>query len=176
MSQQMTPLTKVITQRFKYLAYYDSYLKTKSSKELDFRYPVELEITALKGKEKLHLKFSMISDTIEKVKRLPDEKLWEGIAVCEILCDVDGYYFDGIKRMKLSGICKIEPQRQISLIGHSSLKVDFLLPPEGVGISMNLDSHFFKKKIFISIRLALSPKIKFNFSRVDSSKIHKNKI
>lgn len=152
------------------------YKKMKYADDYDFYYPTELEIIAKSGREKLHLTFKMTSKSREYISRSHYAKYWIGLAICEAPGIVEGYYFDGEKKTKLSGICKIEPQRQISLMGHNSLRVDFLLPPKGVGISMNLDSHFFKKKIFISIQLVPFPKIKCNFKRIDSSKIHKNKI
>jgi len=151
------------------------YKKIKYADECDFYYPTELEVIAKKGKEKLHLTFKMTSRSREYISPFPYAKYhWIALAICEAPGVVEGHHFNGEKKTKLSGISKIEPQRQISTIGHNSLKLDFLLPPKGVGISMDLKSHLFKKKIFISIRLAPSPKVKCHFKRIDSSKIHKN--
>jgi hypothetical protein len=149
------------------------YNKMQYSEKYDFYYPTELEATAIKGKEKLHLRFRMTNESREYVSRFYSGKYWLGFVICEEPGIVDGYYFDGEKEIKLSGICKIEPQRQASIIGHNSLKIDFVKPPEGVGISFDLNSHYFKKKIFTKIQLAPNPKIKINFQRIDSSKINK---
>jgi len=137
------------------------YNKTKLAKDFDFQYPTEIELTATKAKEKLHLVFLMDSNIREYVISFREKKYWLGLAICEAPGIASGYYFDGNKKIKLNGICKIEPQRQISALGHNTLKIDFLKPPKGFGISLNVDSHFLKKKIFV--RIQLLPKLKFNF-------------
>jgi len=55
----------------------------------------------------------------------------------------------------------MEPQRQISKLGHNSLKLDFLLPPKGVGIDADFNSHYLKKRITTRIHLVPHPCIKF---------------
>jgi len=150
------------------------YNKTQYSKKYDFLYPTDIEITAKHGKEKLYLRFKMKNESNEYTGRFAEGgKYWLCFIICESAGIVEGYYFDGQEKTKLSGICKIEPQRQVSVIGHNSLKIDFLKPPEGVGISFDLDSHYLRKKIFTKIQLAPYPKIKFNFKRIDNFKINK---
>lgn len=151
------------------------YNKTEYSKCYDFYYPTELEVTAESKKEKLHLIFKMENEIEEYINRFPGGKYFLGFVICEAPGVVDGFYFDGEKKIKLTGICKIEPQRQVSRVGHNSLKLDFLKPPKGVGVSMDFDSHYFKKKIKTKIQLAPVPKIKCDFKRIDPSKIHKSK-
>lgn len=150
------------------------YNKTKYAKCYDFYYPTDLELTAETKKEKLHLRFKMESDAGEYINRFFGGKIFLGFVICEAPGVVDGLYFDGKEEIKLTGICKIEPQRQISRVGHNMLKLDFLLPPEGVGVAMDFDSHFFEKKISAKIQLMPSPKMKCSFKRIDRSKIHKN--
>lgn len=162
-----------------YDEFYDihcQYNKIRYSKNYDFFYPSELEITARKGKEKLHLCFAMTTESREDVQKLSRRKYYPAYVICEAPGVVEGYYFDGKKKIKLNGISKIEPQRQISMPGHNSLKLDFMLPPEGVGMSFDLDSHFFRKKVFTKIQLAPRPKIKFNMNMIPASKIHGNKV
>lgn len=149
------------------------YNMTKYAKEYDFYYPTDLEVTATQGKEKLHLHFKMTAEAREYVSRFADGKYWLGFVICEAPGIVEGYYQDGKEKTKLSGICKIEPQRQTSVIGHNSLQIDFLKPPKGIGISLNLDSHHLRKKIYTKIQLAPRPKIKCSFKRINSSKINK---
>lgn len=145
------------------------YLKTRYMKEYDFFYPSELEVKAFRGKEKLYLIFKMENDAREYISRFSDSKNWIGLAICEAPGSVVGYYSDGERKIQLKGICKIEPQRQISKLGHNSLKIDFLLPPKDIGFSMDIDSHYFMKKANVKVKLA--PKLKFNFSFKRISKI-----
>ena len=117
----------------------------------------------------------MTNEAREYVSRYSGVKYWLDVVVCEAPGIVQGYYFDGEKKIKLGGFCNIEPQRQITILGHNSLKLDFLLPPEGVVCSLDINSHFLRKKIFSEIQLAPRPKIKLGFSRIDDSKLHINK-
>lgn len=146
------------------------YNETRHAQSYDFLYPSDLEITAKKGKEKLHLRFTAAVDSREFISRFPKGKYWLGFVICEAPGIVDGYYFDGKKKTNLSGICKIEPQRQVTIFGHNSLRIDFLKPPKGVGISFDLESHYFRKKLFTQIQLAPSAQITFNFKRIDNPK------
>jgi len=151
------------------------YNKTKYSKYYDFYYPTDFEMTAERKKEKIHLRFKMENEAGEYINRFLDGKIYIGYVICEAPGFVEGFYADEKEKIKLSGICKIELQRQISIVGHNTLKLDFLKPPKGVGITMDLDSHYFKKKIKTKIQLAPSPKIKIDFKRIDPLTIHKNK-
>ena len=153
---------------------YFQYNKTQQSKDYDFYYPTDFEITAKRGKEKLHLRFSSINGTREYITRFKGGRYWIGFAICESPGFVEGFYSDGEKKIELSGICKIEPQRQISVTGHNSLKIDILKPPEGVGISLDLNSHYLRKKIFSQIQLLPYPKLKFKLTKIDDSKIKIN--
>ena len=141
------------------------YNKTKYVKDYDFYYPSEFTITATKGKEQLHLHFKMTSDCRKFINKFTGGKYWRAFIICEAPGSVEGYFFDGKKKTNLKGFCKIEPQRQISVLGHNSLKLDFLLPPDGLGISIDLDSHLLKKKIKSKAQLLPRPKIKFSFKK-----------
>lgn len=146
------------------------YNETRYSQSHDFFYPSDFEIIAKKGKEKLNLRFVMTVDPMEFVINYRRSKYWAGIVICEASGTVEGYYFDGEKKIKLSGISKIEPQRRVSRFGHNSLRIDFLKSSKGVGISFDFESHYLRKKLFTKIQLAPYPKIKFNFKKIDIPK------
>jgi hypothetical protein len=117
----------------------------------------------------------MTADSREYVSRFSDGKYWLGFVICEAPGIVEGYYFDGEKKIHLTGVCRMEPQRQVSILGHNSLKIECISPPEGIGVSLDLESHILKKKISTKIKLAPHLKLKFNLRRIDSSKINKIK-
>lgn len=142
------------------------YNKTRKSKIYDFEYPSEIQITAVKGKEKIQLNCKMITETKEYVAKFLDKKYWKGFVICETPGKVNGTYSDGKKTIKLSGICKIEPQRQISFFGHNTLDVEFLKPPKGIGISLDFESHYFKKQLYAKLQLAPRPKLNFKIKRI----------
>jgi hypothetical protein len=139
------------------------YNKTKYVKEYDFYYPSDFSLTARNGKEELYLHFVMTSDCRKFINKFPGKKYWRAFLICEAPGSVEGYYFDGKKKIKLNGFSKIEPQRQISVIGHNSLKLDFLLPPEGLGVSFDLNSHFLNRRL--KTKVQLRPNIKVDFSK-----------
>jgi hypothetical protein len=109
----------------------------------------------------------MTTKAREYVSRFRKGKHWLGFVICEAPGIVEGYYSNNKKTIKLKGIAKIEPQRQVSIIGHNSLKIDIMKPPKGVGISLNFESHYLKKNIFTKIQLIPYPKIKFNFKSIN---------
>ena len=76
-----------------------------------------------------------------------------------------GYYHDDKEQIPLTGISKIESQRQVSILGHNYLRIDILKPPDGAGFSTEIDSHFFGKKIFIQLRLIPKPILRFSCKR-----------
>jgi hypothetical protein len=141
------------------------YIKTQYSKKYDFVYPTEYEIKAINGKETLYLKFKMTADAREYFSKFLKGKYFVGFIICEAPGVVEGYYSDGDKKVKLKGITKIEPQRQVTLLGHNTLKIDFLKPPKGIGVTFDFDSHFLNKKLFINLQLAPRPKIRMNLKR-----------
>jgi len=148
------------------------YKKTIHEKEHDFHYPSELELLAKKGKETLHLICSMTSESRVYIRSSQAHSFWKGLAICEAPGVIKGVYNDGNQTIPLSGVCKIEPQRELSILGHNTLQIDTLLPPQGVGITIQLDSHFFRKKIILDIRFALHPRLQLRMQRIYPSKIY----
>lgn len=142
------------------------YNSTIYAKDYDFYYPSELEITAQKGNEKLHLCFKISSDSREHLLRFPPGKQFLGFVICELPGTVEGYYINGNEKINLTGLCKIEPQRQVLSIGHNALEIDFVLPPKGVGMSLNFNSHLMMRELFTKIHLVPNPSFKFNIKKL----------
>jgi len=152
---------------------YFKYNKTRYSKVYDIFYPSDLLIKAKKGKELLQLHFWMTSDAREYIARFEKSKFWHGFVICEAPGEVEGYYSNGKEKIKLHGDCKIEPQRQASIFGHNSLKIDFLKPPKRLGLNFDFESHYFKKKVSTTLLLRPKLNIKINFKRISKSMIKK---
>ncbi len=148
------------------------YNKIVYAKDHDFYYPTELELIAKKGKEALHLTCTMTSESREYVRESRANRFWTGLAICEAPGVVNGFYNDGDQTIPLQGICKIEPQRELSILGHNQLKIDVVVPPTGVGISLDFESHFFKKRIATCLHLSPHPRIHLRIQRIDPSGIH----
>ena len=150
---------------------YFKYNKLNYMEKYDFYYPTEIELTAKHGIEKLELRFIMTNKSREFESLFTKPDYWLGFIICEIPGRVEGYYYDGNKKEKVTGFCKIEPQRQASVIGHNSLKLNFIKPPDGIGVDINLISHYLKKRINTKIHLAPRPKIRINLKKIKKEDI-----
>lgn len=148
------------------------YTKTMYAKEHDFYYPSELEIIAKKGKETLRLTCTMTNDSREYIRIPQAHSFWTGLAICEAPGVIKGWYDNNEQKIPLFGVCKIEPQRELSTLGHNVLNIDFLLPPQGVGVTLHLESHFFKKNVFACFQFTPHPSIRWSMQRIDPSTIH----
>jgi hypothetical protein len=78
---------------------------------------------------------------------------------------MEGTFYDGKKKIKLQGDCKIVPQRQASIFGHNQLTIEFLKPPKGLGMLLDIDSHYLEKKMSAKIHLAPRPYVKFEIKK-----------
>jgi hypothetical protein len=85
---------------------------------------------------------------------------------------MEGVYTDSEKTIKLKGDCKIVPLRLPSALGHNSLRFNFLLPPKGVGMDIDLDSHYLNKKIVAKLHFAPRPRFKINIKKIKEKGYH----
>ena len=139
---------------------------SKEMNDYDFQYPTEMEINAIKGKQKLYMNLKMTSEPREYVSNFGEGNYWIGISICESPGIIEGYYENGEKRTKLTGICKIEPQRQISISGHNTLKIDILKPPKGFGLSFDLQSNLLNKRMKSKMQILPKPKFCFTINKI----------
>ena len=142
------------------------YTKIKYAEKFDFSYPTEFKIIAKNGNEKLHLTFTMTEQIREYAVSFNEKRFWRGLVICESPGEVYGYYSNDKEKIKLNGICKIEPQRQVSALGHNTLKITFFKPPKSVGISLDIHSHFIKRRILTAIQFLPKPKLSFNIKKI----------
>jgi hypothetical protein len=86
---------------------------------------------------------------------------------------MEGTFTDKDRTIPLQGECKIVPLRQAPLLGHNAVSFEFLTPPKGVGLSVELDFHALRKRLFTQVQLAPKPKISCRLKRIDLSQIPK---
>jgi hypothetical protein len=151
---------------------YFRYNKMKYSDNFDFYYPTEIKVIAKNNNELLHLTYKQTAEAREFIQIL-NGKYYKSFVICEAPGIVEGYYSDKEKKIPLKGFAKIEPQRQVSVFGHSKFRIDFLKPPKKFGIAFDFTSHYFLKNIKAKFQLAPKAKIKFDFKRLDGSKFHR---
>ncbi|MBN1280974.1 MAG: hypothetical protein JXA00_04930 [Candidatus Thermoplasmatota archaeon] len=142
------------------------YTNTVSAKEHDFVYPTAIQLRANKGKETLALTCTMTCTSREYIRIARKNSFWSGLAICEAPGLMTGSYSDGHHTTPLTGVCKIEPQRELSCLGHNMMTIEFIRPPKGVGLSAHVESHFFKKNIDVLVQFAPVPKLQWKHTRL----------
>jgi hypothetical protein len=150
------------------------YNQIKYSENYDFFYPTQFTIKAESSNETIYLKFEMTNKPIEYINRFNEDKFFRGFVIVEGPGRVTGYHDDGSNKTELYGICKIEPQRQISILGHNELDISLIRPPSGLGIKLSFESHFIKKHLRTKLVFNPWPHCSFSIKNIDSSLIHKN--
>ena len=134
-------------------------------------YPVDITINAEKDDKKLMVRAWPICDPFEYMDEFIGDGFYRAFIMPEMPGRMKGIYKDNNKTVELEGDCKIVQQRQPSKLGHNSLIIDFIKPPKGVGININLESHYLKKDIFTKIQLAPTPKFSFNYKNINLDKL-----
>lgn len=112
--------------------------------------------------KKIQLRVCSVLPAHEYIYDFPSKSFYKAIVMCEMPAKMEGIFKDKKNEIKINGDCKLVPQRQPTRFGYNSLKINFLKPPTGFGLSFDFNSHYFKKRIFSNIQFAPKPKIKFN--------------
>lgn len=149
------------------------YNELKNIQKYDFFYPIELEVIASNSNEKLYLKFKSISTTVEDLTEATDETGLYGFVICEVPCEVTGYYLNGNKKTCIRGLSKIEHHRLLRTNGHNSLKLKLNYSKNNFGIISNFNSHYLGKKMDINLHFLPKPNFKINFNRINNYKKEK---
>jgi len=84
----------------------------------------------------------MTNTPLEYINSFQKNGFYRGFVIIEGPGTISGFYDDGNEKISLRGLCKIEPQRQISILGHNQLVLTFIQPPRGVGVEVLFISHF----------------------------------
>ena len=135
-------------------------------KEYDFYYPSDIEITGILDDKKINLRIWGTTESYDYIYPHENSEYYKALTLFEIPGRMKGTYKDDKKTLPLEGDCKIVQQRQPSVLGHNSLKLYFLKPPKGVGLDIDFNSHFLKKRINSRIQFAPRPCIGFHFKKL----------
>lgn len=142
------------------------YLDSNYLKKYDMYYPKDIEITGVLRDKKIKIRFQSITESYEYIDPYEKEKFFKAWVLCELPAKMVGYYKDKKRKINLKGDCKIVLLRVPTSFGHNSLNLNFLLPPKGVGLTIEIDSHYLKKQIISNIQLAPKPIFKLNFKKM----------
>ena len=145
------------------------YDKMKYLQKYDFYYPLEMLIIATNGSEKFYLSFKNTSDGFEDIKEFSDDKNLTGFMICQVPCQVKGYYFDGTNKISICGSSKMEFHRSLSVYGHNSLRFDLKTSSNCFGINSSFNSHYFGKKFDINLQFLPKLNLKIDFNRINKT-------
>jgi hypothetical protein len=135
----------LITDTGEYITFSDiqHFYKTKVYvPEFDVYYPSQIVLTAYTEGKTLHLCFSMETTPHMYLDTNVTSSLWQAIALWESPGTVTGHYSDGAEIVMLSGCCEIEPDRQISTLGHADASFTFVAQRDRVGVEVAALSHY----------------------------------
>jgi len=129
------------------------YIQTKKADRFSFHYPTCFDLHARYGDEQWKLRFTMDKSIHEYTVSFYEQRYWKGLVICEAPGQVEGTYSKEGNTTQLKGLCKIEPQRQVSASGHNTLFFKCVKPPKGVGAELSLESEVLKKKGYVKLHL-----------------------
>lgn len=141
------------------------YNKILYIKDYDIYYPVDLTIFAKKNDKNFKLRVWPVCKEYEYIDKFEGDRFYKAFIMPEIPGRMKGSYTDGKKTIQLEGDCKIVQQRQPSKLGHNFLKIDILKPPKGVGLKIDFESHYLKRKGSALFNLAPHPRFFLNFRK-----------
>lgn len=136
----LSPSILMLNDGKEYWEFGDVYVKAKRNiylEESDIFLPLDLEITGFKGNKQIHVVFNSTTNMT---------KMYINIGIPQgnflVAGEATGFFKDGEKTITLNGNGTNTPLRVIpKIIKHRSLKIDILLPPNGLGISVRKVSH-----------------------------------
>ena len=137
----------------------------------DVYLPIEYEIFARKDGTELFMNYNTTTSITELYRTdwVPGAK---GES-CTFYCcgNVTGYCKDEDGEVQFNGCGAVEQTRSLpKRIKHHSRDVEFLLPPDGLGISIRVRSHWFGFERFLRIQIKPHFEIEFYFKRIPRSK------
>jgi hypothetical protein len=147
------------------------YNKLLYVKDYDIYYPAEMELSGRLGEKTIHLRFWSTTESYVYSDPFKKGRFYKAFVLGELPGRMEGTYTDNEKTVPLNGNCKLVPLRQAPMLGHTAVSLSFLLPPQGVGLSVDIDSHRLRKKLCTSIQLAPHPALHWKLTPIDLSHI-----
>lgn len=142
---------------------YNKYIYVK---DYDIYFPSDFNISAKLDDKKLDLRFYIKTKSYEYIDTFKKKGFYKAFILSEMPGKMIGKYTDSNQLINLEGDCKMMPLRQPSPLGHNKLEIDILKPPIGVGVDIDLNSHYLKKRIKSKIHFAPKPYFKFKIEKI----------
>ena len=152
------------------------YNKVLYVKNYDLYYPSDLELTGRLDDKIIHLRFWSTTDSYEYIDPHKKGRFYKAFILSELPGCMQGTFTDKEKTIPLEGECKIVLLRQAPLLGHNAVNLKVLLPPKGVGVSVELDFHALRKNLFAKLQFAPRPRLHCHLKRIDFSQIPRESV
>ena len=147
------------------------YTKVIYLKDHDIYYPSDMEVTGRLDKKTITLRFTSTTDGYEYIDIPRQQRFFRSYILCELPGRVDGIFTDDGQTTTLQGLCKNVPLRQAPNRGHTAVHFTFLKPPQGLGITIDIDSHPRKKHSSTTVQLAPRPRFSYTTRSIDLATI-----
>lgn len=145
------------------------YNKVHYVKEYDIYFASDIELTARLHDKKIHLRFYLDSKCFDYIDPFDHQGFYKAFILAEMPGKMIGSYIDKDKKISLQGDCKLMPLRQPSTLGHNSLTINFTKPPKGIGLDVDVNSHYLRKHMTAQLHLLPKPKISCNMKKIDEN-------
>lgn len=118
--------------------------------ETDTYSPLDLNITAHKGDKTLHLSLTTTADPYLNLLNIyPRSRFSCGSGGIQTVGVIEGYYKDTEQNISLHGNCTYAVYKQFQAVRYGSVEITRILPPQGVGFSVEIISHLFGDKLYV---------------------------
>jgi len=131
--------------------------------ERDLYYPTAITINARNGDKHLSMLCHMAYDVHTYLDTNLSSPYWQAIYLWESPGPITGQFTTGTQTVFLSGICEIEPERQVSVFGHNRFTLTIDHPSQDIGFTLEVVSHFLDAGIGVNLQVLPRPSIRFRF-------------
>jgi hypothetical protein len=142
-------------------------------KPYDIFYPLELELRGRLEDKTIHLRFISTTENYEYIDPRTKSRFYNAFILSGLPGIVEGTFTDREKTVPLKGECKMTALRQVPKLGHNAIQFSFLKPPQGIGMTIVVDSHYLKKQVVKVCQLAPRPRLHWKITDIDLSAIPK---
>jgi hypothetical protein len=146
------------------------------NKTYDYYYPKNLELTGRLDHKTITLRFTSTTEGYDYIDLPRNTKYFHAYILSELPGTVDGTYTENGTTIPLHGLCKNVPLRQAPTKGHTAVHFTLLKPPQGLGLTIDLESHPKKTKTTTILQLAPRPRFSRKKNRLDPATIPRETI
>jgi hypothetical protein len=155
----------MITDGKKIWEFNDIYIKINKEtylKDIGLYVPLDYQIIGYKGNKIINIVFNSTTKMTKTFRNIKSFKGWLFLEAVEAV----GYFKEGEKIIPLYGKGTTTPSLIETNVKYRSLKIELILPPNGVGISIKRMSHILGYEVFFELQLKPFFELKFFIKKI----------